>query len=35
MSTSGLEGIDHTIQLTHLWINELNDLLGWDNKPRA
>ncbi len=35
MSTSGFESIDHTVQLTHEWINELDDYLGWDNRPRA
>jgi uncharacterized protein (DUF2267 family) len=35
MSTHGLETIDHTVQLTHLWINELNEQLGWDDKARA
>jgi uncharacterized protein (DUF2267 family) len=32
---SGLESLDHTVQLTHIWINELDDRLGWNNKPRA
>jgi uncharacterized protein (DUF2267 family) len=35
MSTSGLESIDHTVQLTHIWINELDEILGWDNKSRS
>jgi uncharacterized protein (DUF2267 family) len=35
MSASGFESIDHTVQLTHRWINELDETLGWDNKPRA
>lgn len=35
MATTGLESIDHTVQLTHIWINDLNKLLGWENKPRA
>lgn len=30
-----LEGIDHAVQLTHIWINELDQKLGWNNKPRA
>lgn len=29
MSAQGLEVIDHTVQLTHEWINELRDRLGW------
>ncbi|MCR4283374.1 MAG: DUF2267 domain-containing protein [Bauldia sp.] len=35
MSASGLEGIDHSVQQTHIWINEVDEKLGWDNKPRA
>jgi uncharacterized protein (DUF2267 family) len=29
MSAQGLEVIDHTVQLTHEWINELRERLGW------
>jgi uncharacterized protein (DUF2267 family) len=32
---SGFESFDHTIQLTHLWINELDERLGWNNRPRS
>ena len=35
MSTVGLEGLEHTVELTHIWINELDEKLGWNNKPRA
>jgi uncharacterized protein (DUF2267 family) len=35
MSTSGLESIEHTVHLTHAWINELDRMLGWDNKARS
>jgi uncharacterized protein (DUF2267 family) len=35
MSATGLESLDHTVQLTHLWINDLDDRLGWSNKRRA
>ena len=36
MSTSGLESLEHTLQLTHIWINELEERLGWENsKSRA
>ena len=35
MSATGLETLDHTLQLTHLWINELNERLGWNNQRRA
>ena len=35
MSASGLEVIDHTVQLTHIWLNELDKRLGWENKHRS
>jgi len=35
MSAVGLESIDHTVQLTHIWINDLDARLGWDNKHRS
>jgi uncharacterized protein (DUF2267 family) len=35
MSTTGLESIDHTVQLTHIWINDLDERLGWGSKPRS
>ena len=35
MSATGLESLDHTVQLTHIWINDLDERLGWNNKPRA
>lgn len=35
MSAVGLESIDHTIQLTHIWINDLDTRLGWDDKHRS
>ena len=31
MSSQGLEVIDHTVQLTHEWINELAARLDWGN----
>ena len=31
MSKQGLEVIDHTVQLTHEWINELSERLDWSN----
>jgi hypothetical protein len=34
MSTSGFEGLEHSVQLTHIWLNELDERLGWNNKPR-
>jgi uncharacterized protein (DUF2267 family) len=35
MSAVGLESLDHTVQLTHTWINELDERLGWNNKHRS
>jgi hypothetical protein len=35
MSAVGLEGIDHAVQQAHIWINELEDRLGWQSKARA
>ncbi len=35
MSAQGLEGLDHAVQLTHLWINELDERLQWNNKARS
>ena len=35
MSAVGLESIEHTVQLTHIWINDLDARLGWDNKHRS
>ena len=35
MSAAGLEGLEHTVQLTHIWINELDAKLEWNNKARA
>jgi uncharacterized protein (DUF2267 family) len=35
VSAAGLESIDHTVQLTHRWIKELDELLGWHNKHRS
>lgn len=35
MSAIGLESIEHTVQLTHQWINDLDLRLGWENKPRS
>jgi uncharacterized protein (DUF2267 family) len=31
MSAQGLEVIDHTVQLTHAWINDLRAMLEWDS----
>ncbi|MEM1429333.1 MAG: DUF2267 domain-containing protein [Pseudomonadota bacterium] len=35
MSAQDLEVIDHTVQLTHEWINELRDRLGWSSSRDA
>lgn len=35
MSAVGLEGIDHTVQVTHEWINDLDRALDWGNKARS
>ena len=35
MSALGLESIEHTVQLTHKWINDLDAALGWDDKHRS
>jgi len=35
MSAVGLESIDHTVQLTHIWINDLDARVGWENKHRS
>lgn len=35
MSAVGLESIDHSVQLAHTWINDLDTRLGWDNKHRS
>jgi uncharacterized protein (DUF2267 family) len=35
MSATGLETIDHTVQLTHIWLDELDWRMNWDNKGRT
>ena len=35
MTTQGLEVIDHSVQLTHEWINELVGRLDWGSKRAA
>jgi uncharacterized protein (DUF2267 family) len=35
MSSQGLEVIDHTVQLTHEWINELSERLSWTSHRDA
>lgn len=33
MSTTGLAAFDSTIQVTHVWLNEICDELGWGHDP--
>jgi uncharacterized protein (DUF2267 family) len=35
MSAVGLEGIDHAVQQAHIWINDVEKRMDWNNKPRA
>ena len=35
MRSVGLEALDHTVQLTHIWINDLDECLQWNNKARS
>jgi uncharacterized protein (DUF2267 family) len=35
MSTQGLEMIEHTVQLTHEWINDLAERLDWADKRQV
>ena len=35
MSAQGLEVIDHTVQITHEWINELAARLDWGSRQNA
>ena len=35
MSTQGLEGLERTVQLTHIWINDLDRRLEWNDKARS
>jgi len=35
MSAQGLQVIDHSVHLTHDWINELADRLSWSSKRSA
>ena len=35
MSAQGLESIGRAVQLTHIWINDLDARLGWENSHRA
>ena len=35
MSALGRKSIEHTVQLTHKWMNDLDARLGWDDKQPA
>jgi uncharacterized protein (DUF2267 family) len=35
MSAVGLEGLERTVHLTHVWINDLNDRIAWNDKSRS
>jgi len=35
MSNHGLEILNRNVQLAHEWIDELDDVLGWDDKHRS
>ena len=35
MSTTGLRIFDDTLHKTHTWLNELMELLGWQDKQKA
>jgi uncharacterized protein (DUF2267 family) len=35
MSGNTFESIDHTVQLTHIWINDLDKSLYWNNRSRS
>jgi len=35
MTPDGLDALDHSVLVTHLWINELGGAMGWDDKRRS
>ncbi len=35
MSTQSLEGLEHSVELTHIWINDLDRRLEWNDKARS
>jgi uncharacterized protein (DUF2267 family) len=35
MSQTGLSAFDSTLHLTHTWLKELMDEMGWDDRQRA
>ncbi|HVZ68887.1 MAG TPA: DUF2267 domain-containing protein [Rhizomicrobium sp.] len=35
MSNTGLESLNRNVELTHDWLNELDGMLGWEDKHRT
>jgi uncharacterized protein (DUF2267 family) len=35
MSQTGLPAFDSTVQTTHIWVNDVAERLGWQDKQRA
>ena len=35
MTAHWFETFDHTVHLTHEWINELDDMIGWGNRGQS
>lgn len=35
MNDVGLNSLDHSVQITYEWVNELDDALGWGNRHRS
>jgi len=35
MTTTGLGVFDHTLQTTHIWLNDLMGELGWEDRHKA
>lgn len=35
MAAGHIEAIDHTIQTTNIWLNELDEAIGWNHRQRS
>ena len=35
MNTSGLEVLDHSVQLAHEWVNDVDRATGWNDRHRS
>lgn len=35
MSTTGLRSFDHAVEITNVWLNEIMNELGWEDRHRA